>query len=159
MLAKVFANLGRLECKLARGDEEEGLNLGNGDIDLLEGGDDEGGGLARAILCTSKNVALREGKGNSLFLDGRGTLKALFEDAHKQFAVEVHVFPFHVRFLCDVLRGENMRELFDKSTAVGNYLCLWTKVLWRCSEAILPAIVPVPVDMERNAEQHARGRC
>jgi hypothetical protein len=110
MLAQVFAHLGRLERKLTRRNEEEGLNLGNGDVDPLEGGNDEGGGLARAVLCAGENVALGESKGDGLFLNGRGTLKAFFENAHEQFAAEVHVFPFHVRFLCDVLRGENMRR-------------------------------------------------
>ena len=104
MLAQVLAHLGCLERKLTRRDEEEGLNLGKGDVDLLEGGNNEGGGLACTVLCTGKNVAFGESKGDGLFLNGRGTFKAFFKDSHQQFAAQVHVLPFHVCFLCDVLQ-------------------------------------------------------
>lgn len=70
MLAKDLAHLGCLESQLTRGYKEEGLDLGLVHVDLLQRRDDEGSGLASAVLGTGKDIALGEGGGDSFFLNG-----------------------------------------------------------------------------------------
>ena len=56
VLSEGLADLGCLHGKLSGGDEYQALDLGNLGIDLLEGGDDEGSGLAGSVLCTGEDV-------------------------------------------------------------------------------------------------------
>lgn len=69
VLAQRLADLGGLERELTRGDEEERLDLVDFGVDALEGGDDEGGSLARSVLGSREDVATGEGDWDGLFLD------------------------------------------------------------------------------------------
>jgi len=50
VLSEGLADLGGLESKLSGRNEEESLDLGDLDVDLFEGRDDEGGGLSGSVL-------------------------------------------------------------------------------------------------------------
>ncbi|KAI6768851.1 hypothetical protein HG531_011040 [Fusarium graminearum] len=57
VLTKSFADLRGLHGKLTCGDENKTLDLRNLGVDAFQGGDDKGGCLASAVLCTGKNVS------------------------------------------------------------------------------------------------------
>jgi hypothetical protein len=63
-------------------------------INLLEAWDDECSGFASSVLSTSKNVATSKNDRNRLFLNGGWLLKALLENSHKKFSLQIIVFKF-----------------------------------------------------------------
>ena len=85
MFSKDLAHLGGLQRKLSSRNEEECLNLEFGDIDLLEGRDDECCSFARSILRAGENVTLGESNRDSFFLDRRRLFEAGFKYAHQEF--------------------------------------------------------------------------
>ena len=94
VLAEYLADLGGLERELARRDEQKRLDLGFAHVDLLEGGDDECGCFACAVLGAGEDVALGEGDGDGFLLDRRGLFEPGFEDAHEELSTEEHVLEF-----------------------------------------------------------------
>mmetsp|Transcript_15818 Transcript_15818/g.40766 ORF Transcript_15818/g.40766 Transcript_15818/m.40766 type:complete len:470 (-) Transcript_15818:225-1634(-) len=104
VLAKVPTHLRRLQRELPRRHEDHRLDVGLGGVRLLEHGDDEGGGLSRAVLRAGQDVAPRERDWDRLLLDGRGTLKARLEDAHQQLTLEEVVLELVALGRGDVLR-------------------------------------------------------
>lgn len=102
MFSKDFADLRCLQSEFTSGDEEEGLDLGFIDVNLLECRDNESGSLAGAVLCTGKDIAVGECDGDSFFLYWRGLFETCFKDAHEELAAEVHVFEFKTLGSCHV---------------------------------------------------------
>eukprot|EP00760_Papus_ankaliazontas_P008881 PhM_4_TR13942/c4_g1_i1/m.5384 len=121
VLSELLRHLRRLEGELARGHEEEGLHGVDFGVHLLERRDDEGGGLAGAVLGARHDVLAGEGDGDGLLLDGRGALEALLEDAHEQLALEEVVLEGHLAARADVVR-------------------LHARVLGWCDETLLPVV-------------------
>ena len=70
VLAQVPTDLRGLECELARGHEDHRLDVRLGRIRLLEHGDDEGRGLACAVLGARQDIAPGERDGDTLLLNG-----------------------------------------------------------------------------------------
>lgn len=79
------------------------------DVNLLEGGDNEGGCFSGAVFGTGEDVAFGEGKGDGFFLDGRGLFEAGLEDAHEEFTSDGHVLEF-------------------EALGCGDIFCLWARV-------------------------------
>ena len=119
MFSKYFAHLGCLECKFTCWYEEKGLNFVLVDIDLLEGGDNEGCCFACTVLCTGKDITFRQGDWDGFFLNRRWFFETGFEDAHEEFTAEGHFLKF------DAFSG---RYIF----------CLWSSVFWWWSKTGFP---------------------
>ena len=89
---KVFQVVGYLQAQLARGTQDDGLRHLAVHVYLLQEGDAEGGGLARACLRQGYHVvAFAKQIGYYLFLNGHGMLESHFRDGaayllyHAQF--------------------------------------------------------------------------
>lgn len=127
VLAERLADLRGLERELTRGDEEKRLDLVHLGVDALEGGDDEGGRLARPVLGSCEHVATRQRDGDRLFLDGRrllelvrrlrqyrrgndaGSTHACLENTQEQFALEVVIRELVPLGSSDVLQPSRVR--------------------------------------------------
>ena len=70
MFSESLADLGSLHGQFAGRDEDETLDLGDLGVDLFQGGNDEGGGLAGAVLGTGEDITAGQGNGYAFFLDG-----------------------------------------------------------------------------------------
>jgi len=103
MFSEGFADLGCLHSEFSSGDEDEALDLRYFGVDTLEGGNDECGGLARAILCAGKNISASESDGDALFLDRGGLFVTGFEYTHQQITVKLEVFEFQSFRIRDIL--------------------------------------------------------
>ncbi|RBQ82883.1 hypothetical protein VDGD_21002 [Verticillium dahliae] len=104
VLAESLANLRCLHGELACGDEDEALDFGDFGVDLFEGGDNEGGGLAGAVLGAGQDIATGQGDRDGFFLDGRGLLKTGLEDSHQQIPLQLEVLEFQTFRVCDILK-------------------------------------------------------
>lgn len=67
---QVLAHLRCLEDELARGDQDEDLDLVEGRVDAVQGGDQVRRGLPGAVLGASNDVLAVQGDGDSVLLDG-----------------------------------------------------------------------------------------
>lgn len=92
VLAQGLAHLGRLQRELSSGHQDECLDVRFLTIDLLEGGDHKSRCFAGAVLCARQDVAACQSNGDGFLLDGTGSLKAGFKDAHEQVSLEKVVF-------------------------------------------------------------------
>lgn len=79
------------------------LNLVAGNVDPLQDGNAESGGLACAVLSTRKDVPACESDGDALLLDWGGLFEALFKDPHQQLALEEVVLEIIALGCCDIL--------------------------------------------------------
>ena len=98
------------------------MNFILAEIDLLEGGNNEGRSFACAVLCTGKDIAFGEGDWDGFFLNRRWFFEPGFKDAHKELTAKEHLFKF---------------EAFG-----GRYIfCLWSDVFWWWSKTDFPVTV------------------
>mmetsp|Transcript_586 Transcript_586/g.1762 ORF Transcript_586/g.1762 Transcript_586/m.1762 type:complete len:227 (+) Transcript_586:600-1280(+) len=104
VLSNLFEDRARLKCKLARGEEHKRLRIVLRRVHLFEARDDEGGGLARAVLGARQQVAAGERNRDGLLLDGGGLFEAFLENTHEQFAFQKVVLKVVPLGLGDVLR-------------------------------------------------------
>jgi hypothetical protein len=88
VLAELLAHLRRLQGQLARGHENQGLDLRAARVHLFQNGDAKGRGFARAVFRAREHVAPRQGNGDGFFLNRGGFFKALLVDAHEELALE-----------------------------------------------------------------------
>jgi len=105
MFSESLADLGRLHRQFAGRDENETLDLGNLGVDLFEGRNDEGGGLAGTVLGASENVAASESYGYALFLNWRRLLETSLEDAHEQIPLQAELLELQTLGVGHVLYG------------------------------------------------------
>ena len=105
VLAQGLADLSGLESQLSGRDQEQGLNLCLFQIDLFQGGDNEGSRLSCAVLGSGQDVPACEGNRYRLFLDGRWSFEASLEDAHQELALQEVVLELVALGRSDVLCG------------------------------------------------------
>lgn len=104
--AERLAYLGCLEGEFTGRDEDEGLDVGKANVHVVEGGDEEGGGLrsqsrpyqpvvlahfTRSVLGTSENISPSQCGRYRLFLDRTGLLETREVEPHQQFSFESEV--------------------------------------------------------------------
>lgn len=93
-------NLLDLLGQLAGGGEDQGLALGVGEIQLLEGRDREGGGLSGTGLSLGNDIVALDNGENGTLLDGRGTLETGEKEKKEQSTKHVLGKSLHVPFAC-----------------------------------------------------------
>ena len=71
-----------LQCQLARGDQDEDLDIVLLHVRLLEAWNNERRGLARAVFRARQHISILQNDGNGALLDGRRLLEALLENPH-----------------------------------------------------------------------------
>lgn len=91
MFSESLADLRSLECQFARGDQEQRLDLGFVNVDLLKRRDNESSSFAGAVFGTGEDVALGKSDGDGFFLDGGGFFEPCFEYPHEKLAAKVDV--------------------------------------------------------------------
>mmetsp|Transcript_59395 Transcript_59395/g.173770 ORF Transcript_59395/g.173770 Transcript_59395/m.173770 type:complete len:237 (-) Transcript_59395:304-1014(-) len=129
VLPQLLHHGGRLQRELARGHEYQALDDVLGGRALLEQRDDEGAGLAGAVLGARQHGLPRQGDRDAILLDRRGLLVALLEDPHEELALEVVVLEVvalrrrHVLRLHAVVHGRP-RDL-GLPVVVRTYMLRW----------------------------------
>ncbi len=110
VLAERLADLRCLHGQLASGDEDETLDLGDLGVDLFQCGDDEGGGLAGAVLGTSEDVTARKGYRYALFLNRGGLFEAGLKDAHEQVPLQAELLELQALGVGHILHAYNVSD-------------------------------------------------